>query len=121
MATDQTLYPCPACGFLQFSEPPGSYEICDVCGWEDDHVQLLRPTLGGGANRHSLVEAQQLALRSHPLSVTCLDDTQRDPGWRPMTALEANVQESEIRDGVDYLNAAASDQPSYYWRRPPGA
>jgi Cysteine-rich CPCC len=28
----------------------GSYVICDVCGWEDDQVQLANPACGGGAN-----------------------------------------------------------------------
>lgn len=34
------LYPCPCCGYLQFGEPPGSYEICAICFWGDDAVQL---------------------------------------------------------------------------------
>jgi rubrerythrin len=33
-------YPCPGCGYLVFDEPPGSYEICPICFWEDDLAQL---------------------------------------------------------------------------------
>ena len=43
-----------------FTEPPGSYDICKVCFWEDDNVQLRWPDHAGGANRPSLIEAQRL-------------------------------------------------------------
>lgn len=52
-------YPCPCCGHLTYSEPPGSYNICPVCFWEDDVVQLRWPEYAGGANRPSLIKAQQ--------------------------------------------------------------
>ena len=51
--------PCPCCGHLIFLEPPGSYDICEICFWEDDIVMLRWPTSGGGANHASLVEAQR--------------------------------------------------------------
>ncbi|MEU0704513.1 CPCC family cysteine-rich protein [Streptomyces bacillaris] len=52
-------YPCPCCGHLVHEVPPGSFQICPVCGWEDDLVQLRWPGVSG-ANRRSLVEAQRL-------------------------------------------------------------
>jgi hypothetical protein len=51
--------PCPCCGYLVFAEPPGSYEICPICFWEDDELQLRFPTLEGGANSPSLIQAQK--------------------------------------------------------------
>jgi hypothetical protein len=52
-------YPCPCCGFLTISEPPpGTFEICIVCGWEDDEVQFDSPDRQGGANGVSLNEAR---------------------------------------------------------------
>lgn len=50
--------PCPCCGLAALREPPGSYEICPRCGWEDDGLQARRPDLEGGANRLSLDEAR---------------------------------------------------------------
>lgn len=44
---------CPVCGKHTFSKY-GSYEICPVCGWEDDSVQLKSPDFSGGANFESL-------------------------------------------------------------------
>ena len=53
-------FPCPCCGFLTLDEsPPGTFEICPVCYWEDDNLQFDDPTLRGGANRVSLAEAQE--------------------------------------------------------------
>ncbi len=35
---------CPACGFKTLEgDWFGTYDICGVCGWEDDHVQLANP------------------------------------------------------------------------------
>lgn len=52
-------YSCPCCGYLTYSEkPPGSFDICPVCYWEDDNVQNDDPTFSGGANDVSLVEAK---------------------------------------------------------------
>jgi hypothetical protein len=54
------MYACPCCGFLTLSEkPPGTFEICPVCNWEDDGVQAADPTFEGGANKISLTEANR--------------------------------------------------------------
>ena len=53
-------YPCPCCGFLTLEEqPPGTYEICPVCYWEDDGVQFNDPSYSGGANKISLNDAKK--------------------------------------------------------------
>ena len=53
-------YSCPCCGSLTLDEePPGTYEICPVCGWEDDPVQFDDPDYAGGANTMSLNEAKK--------------------------------------------------------------
>ena len=44
---------CPVCGKYEFEEQ-GYFNICDVCGWEDDPLQLKEPNLEGGANETSL-------------------------------------------------------------------
>ena len=53
------MYPCACCGSLTLSEI-GAYEICDVCGWEDDPVQSRDPEYaGGGANSETLSAARE--------------------------------------------------------------
>jgi len=53
-------FACPCCGYLTISDrPPGTFEICPVCGWEDDSAQFTNLSLRGGANGVSLAEARQ--------------------------------------------------------------
>ena len=58
MEQGDTRFKCPCCGYLSFDQPPGSFEICHICYWEDDPVQLLDPTYEGGASRPSLLDCQ---------------------------------------------------------------
>ena len=74
-----TDFPCPCCGYLVFSERPGSYDICQVCGWEDDLSQL-RFVMLGGANR-PLVDCQTEFAATGGSSK---HDLRRDPEWRPI-------------------------------------
>lgn len=59
MLTKVRGFVCPCCEFLTLGEePPGTFEICPVCGWEDDDVQFESPDSSGGANSVSLNEAK---------------------------------------------------------------
>lgn len=54
--------PCLCCGHLVHSVEygwPSSYSICEICYWQDDYSQLLRPMDHLGANYMSLYQAQQ--------------------------------------------------------------
>lgn len=85
------MYTCPCCGFKTLSGPPGSYEICPICFWEDDIVQLAFPDLAGGANGCSLIEGQsnfaksgacELRVKEHVRPPN--DSEIRDPNWRTL-------------------------------------
>jgi len=42
-------YTCPCCGYRTIEEePPDTYEICNICYWEDDEVQFNDPDFEGG-------------------------------------------------------------------------
>ena len=58
-------FKCPVCGKYTFQSGPGSYEICPVCGWEDDKAQYKDPTLKGGANKLSLKEYKEQHEKNH--------------------------------------------------------
>ena len=47
--------PCPCCGKTMVEE----YDICEVCDWENDPVQLWKPDREGGANKMSLNDARE--------------------------------------------------------------
>lgn len=50
-----TIRLCACCG----KGIVDSYEICDVCGWQNDIVQNKHPDYKGGANYMSLNEAKK--------------------------------------------------------------
>ena len=58
-------FKCPVCGKYTFQFGPGSYEICPVCGWEDDKAQYKDPNLKGGANKLSLKEYKEQYEKNH--------------------------------------------------------
>lgn len=58
-------FKCPVCGKYTFQSGPGSYEICPVCGWEDDKAQYKDPNLKGGANKLSLKEYKERYEKNH--------------------------------------------------------
>ena len=42
MTNPNKKYRCPCCGYYTFDEP-NSFEICDVCFWQDDGIQSDKP------------------------------------------------------------------------------
>ena len=46
--------PCPCCG----QTIVGRFDMCEVCGWENDYQQRDNPDMHGGANSMSLNEAK---------------------------------------------------------------
>jgi hypothetical protein len=115
MKAEEASFPCPSCGFEVFSEQPGSYEICDLCGWEDDHVQLRFPAMAGGSNKLSLAEHQMQAIAAYPLNVSLAKGVRRCKEWRPIVESEV-VLPQQPTSGHEYFNAAAEEAPQYYWR-----
>ncbi|MDR9850649.1 CPCC family cysteine-rich protein [Herbaspirillum huttiense] len=84
------MFTCPCCGHEVFSEPPGSHEICSVCFWEDDELQLYYP-YASGANSCSLMEAQvnfvQFGACDRAMVKTArklMEGDTRDAGWFPL-------------------------------------
>ncbi|WP_338420792.1 CPCC family cysteine-rich protein [Morganella morganii] len=63
--TIEDLYSCPCCGNKTISEL-GNYEICSICGWEDDPVQSSEPDFAGGANTLNLIESRKNFLLKNP-------------------------------------------------------
>jgi hypothetical protein len=71
-------YKCVCCGNCTLdSEPPGTFEICPVCYWEDDNVQFDDPDYEGGANSISLNKARENYKRIGAISTDCLEHTRK--------------------------------------------
>jgi hypothetical protein len=53
-------YRCLCCGCWTLSEePPGTFTLCPVCGWQDDAFQAKHPDFADGANQVSLHTARR--------------------------------------------------------------
>ena len=118
--TDVILkYPCVCCGHLTMEKPPGSYQICPICFWEDDLVQLRWPDSCVAANRTSLIEAHQNFQDYGACDERSLehvrapeDDEPLDRSWRPIDP-ERDYFEPQ---GVQ-LAAWPDDRTVLYWWR----
>jgi hypothetical protein len=92
----------------------GSYDICGLCGWEDDCVQLANPTSSGGANKNSLHEVQVAALERYPLDVRELNGIIRSLRWRPLS--QEKVQRfNQQREQNQWHSRAILDEADAYW------
>ena len=53
-------YQCPCCRYYTLdNQPYNTFQLCPVCYWEDDGVQLNFPEYKGGANEVSLNQARK--------------------------------------------------------------
>lgn len=83
-------YFCPCCGYDTLTEePPGTYDICRVCFWEDDPVQFKDPAYEGGANTVSLIQGRinfekYGACKKEMVKNTVkpAKDNKRNPAWK---------------------------------------
>lgn len=105
-----------------FDEQAGSYDICEICGWEDDLAQLRFPHMPWGANKVSLIMAQENFLRTGssdparpPLGRGPAASDARDPEWRPIDEAADDIEQS--LPGVEYGSTYPDDPTKlYYWR-----
>jgi hypothetical protein len=83
---------CPCCGYLTLPDShPGSFDLCPICYWEDDPIQLAAPDYAGGANPFSLRQSQQNYIAIGACDETMLknvrpacESDRRDPAWLPL-------------------------------------
>jgi len=85
-----------------------------VCDWEDDPVQLANPTSAGGANSHSLAEAQSVALARYPASIHLADGYRRGPGWRPLSSAELDAANAKRAVKHWYATAVLFESEAYW-------
>ena len=95
-------YTCPCCGFKTLDEePPYTYDICEICFWEDDGFQYKYPD-ETGANSVSFREAQQNFIEFGAKSKRCLKFVRppnqfdmKDPNWKPFSVLPVEHKRSD--------------------------
>ncbi|MEU9267611.1 CPCC family cysteine-rich protein [Streptomyces sp. NPDC048251] len=111
--------PCPCCGHLVHDGRTGSSLVCPVCFWEDDVAQLRWPLLPGGANKHSLVDAQRAYLAVQASEERFMSkvrepeiDEPTDEGFRPINLAIDHFEEVSVQDAP-----WPEDRSVLYWWR----
>jgi len=110
------MYTCPCCGYLSFGEAPGSDEICHICFWEDDFLQLVSPSVSGGANTVSLIEAQVNYFQFSACEIQMIKHVKepnkediKDNKWFPL------YQKKVILHDYRQLKNSINKDEVYYW------
>lgn len=101
-------FACPCCGYETLDEePPGTYDICEICFWEDDGVQYKDPDYRGGANHVSLREAQRNFIEYGACEESCLKHvrkpTESDKYLGPKDI--TMIQRMPIHEMINIFNA----------------
>ena len=85
---DLPIVPCACCGYLTVTD---NYDICEVCGWEQDSLQVADPDSCGANDATTLRMAQKNfeafgACDEHALKFRhgVLPAHKRDPLWKPL-------------------------------------
>ncbi len=116
-------YPCPCCGYLVLHQSAGSLETCPICCWKDHLVQLAFPMMSGGANAHSLHDAQKAfqetgasdaQFTTHVRPVQSSD--QRDPGWRTFDPANDPYLWWESLEHRQWWKKFGKPSALYWWR-----
>lgn len=107
------VHPCPCCGYRTLPTR-GDYEVCPVCGWEDESVEVWEVS---GPNGVTLAEQQRAYLadpRSHHRGRHRSAPRRRErrpEGWEPITITPELVRQVERSH-----EAEAHDRALSAWR-----
>lgn len=118
-------YTCPCCGYFSFNDPPGSHDICAICFWEDDEVQLRQEWWDHGGANPPLRESQANYAKfgvCKPRLISCvrapIAEDERDTAWFALPVLDEDLV-LETKTGLDYFNqygrSALKGEDLYYW------
>lgn len=104
---------------MTFTGPPGSFELCVICDWEDDDVQLRYP-LSGGANEPLLICQREFLAgwkQDQALEAARMGYT-RDSEWRPLNEHDVAAPGQGPQSGHESFHAMDGQPTNYYWRQP---
>ena len=88
MEEDNKKYTCPSCGYKVFKERLGSDDICPICFWHDDLIDLEQMYEPMGPNKVSLEQAQKnykefgASEKLFIKNVSSIKNEEKDKDWR---------------------------------------
>ena len=90
---------CKCCWFNTISFD--TYEICDICWWEDDPVQNKNPLSSIWANHISLFDAQSKLFKKIPQDIFTYQSYHREKKWKPL--VKSQLLPNKIKNWMDYF------------------
>lgn len=113
--TQHPPHPCPACGYYMFSMMNDQGEICLICGWQNDLVDLEEMYRPMGPNHVSLEDAQKSfekigVIESRFVGKYGASTKKfiRDPKWRPLDRSKDKPRKIDNSQGINLAE-------QYYW------
>ena len=114
-------YTCPCCGYRVFAGPPGTEDLCPICGWRDDLMHLRFPRFSGLPNGISLVDAQMNYSLIGAMDAKAVNGVrfpgpgdERDADWRPIDTDVDRLEDPPL--DFDGLTEPEDPTTLYYWR-----
>jgi hypothetical protein len=108
-------YTCPCCGYKVFEETPGSDDICPICFWHDDLIDLETMYEPMGPNKVSLEQAQknyaEFGAKEKRLveNVRPATNFEKDENWRMLDRIKDTPKD------IDPEAKEPSDLYYWYW------
>ena len=110
--TMNTNFKCPCCGEKTLTAER-MFDICKICGWEDDNIQFSNPDYFGGANYFSLNKYREVFLRERNIErVKEIQETERDKAEAVLKAEYAERIRIILQKRIDFGSAEYWTQKS---------
>mgnify|MGYP004448773619 CR=1 FL=1 len=107
-----TNFKCPCCGEKTLTAER-MFDICKICGWEDDNIQFSNPDYFGGANYFSLNKYREVFLRERNIErVKEIQETERDKAEAVLKAEYAERIRIILQKRIDFGSAEYWTQES---------
>ena len=114
-------FACPCCGYLVLEEK-FCWNICPICYWEDDPLQIADPWYEGGAKLPNLKKSQEnfrsfgvMEQRFAKYVRPPTSDDLMDPAWRPVES--ADKQFATTPREIEQRRDNGEEVPYEYWLR----
>ena len=111
MNISKELYTCICCGYKTLYDDTG-YNICVLCGWEDDPLNWDNPRNSGGPNGKDNLYKQQKAIIRHGFPYTWKefrdeegygDDFEIDKHWEPFQENYHDIRNNQPKSRHPWL------------------
>lgn len=111
-------YACPCCGFHTFgSSPPGTYDVCGICGWEEDctgYLELDKQNPDPMGQKISAWDTKWWGYANGDLTIEVARSNFERMGFSTDKITEFHEAKKQSRGGL--ITPKYDELPRYDWR-----